>query len=351
MKKKVRLYKRKLSGRSSGLLKELPAEYQTSAIALYKAKDGKIRLELRLERETVWLSQKQMAELFETERSVITKHLKNIFSIHELEEKAVCAFFAHTALDGKTYQVAHYNLDAIISVGYRVNSKRGTHFRIWATSVLRDHLLKGYTINDRRLKELNKAVRLIADVAKRRDLSGDEAKALLSVVSDYSFALDLLDDYDHQRVALPPAKRGKVRVIDHAEVSLIIKQLREKFGGSDIFGREKDHGLKSALGAVWQTIGGEDVYPSLEGKAAHLLYFLVKNHAFVDGNKRIAAAVFLWFMEKNSALYNRDGSKRLADNTLVAMTLLIAESRPQQKDLLCRVLVNLIRGGIAASFE
>jgi prophage maintenance system killer protein len=327
-----------------GSFREEPAEYQASAMAIYKAEDGKIQLELRLEQETVWLSQKQMAELFETERSVISKHLRNIFTSGELQEKSNVQKM-HIAFSDKP--TAFYSLDVAISVGYRVNSKRGTQFRIWATSVLREHLLKGYTVNDQRLKELNKAVRLIADVVKRRDLTGDEAKALLAVVSDYMFALDLLDDYDHQQVALPPAKRGKVQAIDHAEVLRIIKQLRGKFGGSELFGREKDHGLFSALGAVWQTIDGKDVYPSLEEKAAHLLYFLVKNHAFVDGNKRIAAAVLLWFLEKNAALYNPDGSKRLADNALVAMTLLIAESRPQEKDLLCRVLVNLIRGSAA----
>jgi prophage maintenance system killer protein len=318
-------------------------------MAIYKAEDGKIQLELRLERETVWLSQKQMAELFGASSDTIGWHLKNIYSEKELDEISTAEDYSVVQTEGKrkvSRKVKHYNLDAVISVGYRVNAKRGTRFRQWATGILRDHLVRGYTVNDKRLKELNTAIRLIADVAKRRDLTGNEAKALLSVVSDYSFALDLLDDYDHQRVSLPQTKRGKVYAIGHVEVLLIIKQLREKFGGSELFGREKDHGLLSALGAVWQTIDGREVYPSLEEKAAHLLYFLVKNHAFVDGNKRIAAAVLLWFLEKNAALYNSDGSKRIADNALVAMTLLIAESRPQEKDLLCRVLVNLIRGSM-----
>ena len=179
-----------------------PAGYNESAIVIYETSEG-IRLDVKLDRDTLWLTQKQMANLFETERSVITKHLRNIFQSGELIQDSVCANFALTAADRKTYQTAFYQLDAVISVGYRVNSKRGTQFRIWATSVLRDHLLKGYSLNERRLRELNRTIRLIADVAGRRELSGDEAKALLSVVTDYSFALDLLDDYDHQRVAVP----------------------------------------------------------------------------------------------------------------------------------------------------
>ncbi len=322
-------------------VQEAPAGYGDEAIVIYQSPDG-IRVDVKLDRETVWLTQKQIAQLLDTERSVVTKHLRNIFKSGELIEDSVSANFAQTAADGKTYQTAFYNLDAVISVGYRVNSKRGTQFRIWATSVLRDHLLKGYTVNERRLKELNQAIRLIADVAGRRELSGDEAKALLSVVADYSFALDLLDDYDHQRVAVPVRTPGVVVSLDYSEARRIADRLREKFSSSALFGIEKDNGLKGALGAVMQTFGGKDLYPTLEQKAAHLLYFLVKDHAFVDGNKRIGASLFLWFLEKNGALYRPDGSKRIADAALVAMTLLIAESKPAEKDLLTRVLVNLI---------
>lgn len=321
--------------------KGTPADTTIPGIVLYRAPDGKVRLEVRLERETLWMTQKQMAVLFETERSVVTKHLKNIFSTGELVEKSNVQKM-HIAPSDKP--VAFYNLDVIISLGYRVNSRRGTQFRIWANSVLREHILKGYTINARRLKELNKAVRLIADVAGRRALAGDEATAILRVVADYSFALDLLDDYDHKTVAIPEPTKAKILRLDYEEVLRIVGRLREKYRVSELFGREKDHGLESALGAVWQTVGGRDAYPSLEEKAANLLYFVVKNHAFVDGNKRIAAAVFLWFLEKNAALYGRNGAKRIEDNALVAMTLLIAESHPEEKDLLCRVLVNLIRG-------
>ena len=314
----------------------------TGKVVLYKALDGSIAMDVRLQGETVWLTQKQMSDLFRTERSVITKHLRNIFQSKELDEKSVSAKFAHTAEDGKTYLTAFYNLDAIISVGYRVNSKRGTQFRIWATRVLRDHILRGYTVNERRLKELNQAIRLIADVAERRVLSGEEATALLRVVADYSFALDLLDAYDRQTVAPAKGSRRRVEGITLEEARQTVARLREHYGAGSLFGRERDNSLAGALQAVLQTFGKKELYPTLEEKAAHLLYFLVKNHPFVDGNKRIAATLFLWFLQKNSALYRSDGTKRIADNALVAMTLLIAESRPEEKDLLTRVLVHLI---------
>ncbi len=311
-------------------------------IVLYRAPDGTVSLDARLERETIWLSLNQMADLFGRDKSVISRHARNVFSDNELERRSVVAFFAHTAADGKTYQVEFYNLDAILSVGYRVNSKRGTQFRIWATRVLREHIVKGFTVNERRLRELNQAVRLIADVAERRTLTGDEAIGLLRVVGDYSRALDLLDDYDHQRVGLAGVTIREAAAVTYEEALRAVANLRKQFGGSDLFGREKDGSLHSSLAAVVQSFGGKDVYPSIEEKAAHLLYFLVKNHPFVDGNKRIAAALFLWFLEKNAALYRNDGGKRIGDNALVAMTLLIAESRPAEKDILARVVVNLI---------
>jgi prophage maintenance system killer protein len=314
----------------------------TGKVVLYKALDGSIAMDVKLQGETVWLTQKQMSELFDTERSVVTKHLRNIFQSKELDEKSVSAKFAHTAEDGKTYLTAFYNLDAIISVGYRVNSKRGTQFRIWATRILRDHILKGYTVNERRLKELNQAIRLIADVAERSVLSGEEATALLRVVADYSFALDLLDAYDRQTVAPAKGSRRRVEGITLDEARQTVARLREHYGVGSLFGRERDNSLASALQAVLQTFGKKELYPTLEGKAAHLLYFLVKNHPFVDGNKRIAATLFLWFLQKNSALYRSDGTKRIADNALVAITLLIAESRAEEKDLLTRLLVHLI---------
>ncbi len=311
-------------------------------IILYRAADGGPGLDVRLERESVWLSLYQLAELFERDKSVISRHLRNVFKEGELERSAVVAKNATTAADGKSYQVEYFNLDAIISVGYRVNSLRGTQFRIWATNVLRQHLVQGYTVHEKRLNELNQAVRLIADVAHRRPLSGDEATSLLEVVADYSYALEVLDDYDHQRVRLGAVSAGPVAALCLDEARHVIVHMGERFGATGLFGREKDDGLEGSLSAVVQTFGGQEVYPSLEEKAAHLLYFLVKNHHFVDGNKRIAAALFLWFLQKNQALYRADGGKRIADNALVAMTLLIAESRPDEKEVLTRVVVNLI---------
>ncbi len=269
-------------------------------IIIYQAPDGETRLDVRLSGETLWLTQAQIAELFQKERSVVTKHLRNVFAQGELERAAVCAFFAHTAADGKTYQVEYFNLDAILSVGYRVNSRRGTQFRIWATGVLRDHLLRGYSVNQRRLHELRQSLRLVEHVLDAgNELASDQTAKLLRMVTDYAYALDLLDDYDHQRVAALATFAAPAIGISYEEALNIISRLREKFGTSSLFGLEKDASLHSSLNAIMQTFDGEDVYPSLDLKAAHLLYFLVKNHSFVDGNKRIAAALFLWFMEKN----------------------------------------------------
>lgn len=311
-------------------------------IVIFKAEDGKTALNVTLEEETVWLSLNQMVTLFQRDKSVVSRHLNNIFKAKELRRDAVVAFFATTASDGKTYQVEYFNLDAIIGVGYRVNSKRGTQFRIWATGVLREHLVRGYTVNEKRLKELRQAVQLIAEVAERHPLTSDEATAVLFVVRDYTFALDLLDDYDHQRVTLAKTTKVRATPVTYEEARRFIERLKEKFDASDLFGQEKDGSLHSSLQTVFQTFDGKDLYPGLEEKAAHLLYFLVKNHSFVDGNKRIAAALFLWFLEKNRMLYKADGSKRLGDNALVAMTLLIAESKPAEKEVLTRVVANLL---------
>lgn len=342
--KKLMQSKRKIGQGGEGLVRE-PAGTcggPGGEVVLFRAPDGMITLDVRLEQETVWLNLNQMAGLFERDKSVISRHLRNIFESNELEHASVVAFFATTAADGKTYHVEYYNLDAVISVGYRVNSKRGTQFRIWATRVLRDHIVKGYSTNQKRLRDLNQAVRLIADTAKRRDLSGDEAKALLRVVGEYSRALDLLDDYDHQRVRPPHATGKVVYMLSYEEALRIIYQLQKRFSGSTLFGVEKDKGLASALGAVMQTFGNVDVYPSIEEKAAHLLYFLVKNHAFADGNKRIAAALFLWFLERNGILANSAGERLVSDAALVAMTLMIAESRPEEKDMLVRIVIHLL---------
>ncbi len=268
-------------------------------VVLYQASDGGPALDVRLDRESVWLDAHQMAELFGRDRTVIVRHIRNVYSTSELQRETTCAKNAQVAADGKVRQMDIYNLDMIISVGYRVNSLRGTQFRIWATNVLRQHLVQGYTVHERRLKELNQAVRLIADVAQRRQLSGDEATALLNVVGDYAYALEVLDDYDHQRVRLGEVSPGPVAALGVDESRQVIARMGERFGASGLFGREKDDSLEASLAAVMQSFGGQELYPSLEEKAAHLLYFLVKNHHFVDGNKRIAAALFLWFLEKN----------------------------------------------------
>lgn len=278
-------------------------------VVLYGAPDGSVRLDVRLEKETVWLTQAQMGELLGRDPSVVSRHLSNLFREGELPRAGNMQKVHLASADRPT---AFYSLEVIISVGYRVKSQRGTQFRIWATRVLRDHLLRGYTANQQRLEQLNQAVRLIVSTADRQDLSGDEALALLRVVGEYSFALDLLDDYDHQRVAAAPPGGRLVHPLAAEEALRIVDRLRERFGAGTLVGRLRGDGLESALGAVMQSFDGRDLYPRLEEKAAHLLYFLVKNHPFVDGNKRIGAALFLWFLEKNGALSRRDGEARVS---------------------------------------
>lgn len=314
-----------------------------SELVLYRSRDGTIQMDIQLEQETLWLNLDQLAKLFGRDKSVISRHLRNIFKDKELSKKSVVAKNATTATDGKTYQVEYYNLDAIISVGYRVNSKRGTEFRIWATNVLKQHVVRGYTVNQKRLKELKQTIKLASDISRRKELTGDEASILLQTVSEYARALDLLDDYDHQRVRVRKVSRRRAKPVRYEETMKLIDAMRTKFGDSAVFGKEKDDSLHSSLNAVMQSFDGKDVYPSVEEKAAHLLYFLVKNHSFVDGNKRIAAAVFLRFADKNNLLYEKDGGKRIADNALVAMTLMIAESHPKEKEVITAMLANLIR--------
>jgi prophage maintenance system killer protein len=316
-------------------------------VVLFQAEDGRARLEVRLDHETVWLTQDQMAELFGRERSVITKHLRNVFKEGELDEAAVRAKYAHTALDGKTYQTQFYNLDAIISVGYRVNSLRGTQFRQWATKVLRDHLVKGYTVHEQRLREesaklleLRQTVDLLARTLTTQEMVTETGRDVLRVINDYAYALATLDRYDHGTLTIEETTRQALRVIGYDEAIGIVNAMKGEFDG--LFGIEKDQGFKSALGTIYQTFDGKELYPSIEEKAANLLYFVVKNHAFSDGNKRIAAALFIYFLAGNAILYRPDGSKRLADNALVALTLLIAESRPEEKETIVKVIVNLI---------
>ncbi len=310
-------------------------------IALYRSKDGSVKMDVQLEAETIWLNQSQLCELFGRDQSVISRHVRNVFKEGELPQKSN---MQKMHISGSDKPVAFYSLDVVISTGYRVKSKRGTEFRIWATNVLKQHLINGYSVNEKRLKALNQTLRLAADISKRKLLSGDEATALLQTVSEYSYALDLLDDYDHQRVAIRKTSRRKAKAVSYDEAIKLIDQMRIKFGDSAVFGKEKDKSLHSSLNAVMQSFGGKDLYPSVEEKSAHLLYFLVKNHSFVDGNKRIAAAVFLRFGEKNKLIYDKEGNKRIADNALVAMTLMIAESKPKEKAVITAMLTNLISG-------
>ena len=316
-------------------------------IILYKNK-----LEVRLEKENIWLSLTQLANLFGRDKSVISRHLHNIFKSKELEKKSTVAFFATVQTEGGhsvEREIEYFNLDVIISVGYRVNSKCGTQFRVWATNVFKQHLIQGYSINEKRLKEqtenvktLQRTVQMLADLSQRKSLTSDEAAGLFEVIRHYSYALDVLDDYDHGRIEIKSATAKKSYQLTYDEGIRLIQQMRQKFGGSGLFGHEKDQSFKSALGAIYQTFGGKDLYPSIEEKAANLLYLVVKNHAFSDGNKRIAAALFVWFLDRNKILYKADGSKRIADNALVAITLLIAESQPKEKNIITALVVNLI---------
>lgn len=314
-------------------------------IILYTAPDGTLQLDVRLENETVWLTQPLIAKLFRTTQQNISLHLQSVYGEGELDPGATHKEFLSVRQEGSrqvSRRLEYYNLDAIISVGYRVKSRVATQFRQWATRVLHDHLIRGYTVNEQRLKELNQAIRLIADVTNRRELTGDEATALLRVVGQYSAALDLLDDYDYQRVAAPGAGTTVTHALSYDEAMRIVTHLRSRFGSSELFGREKDDSLQSALGAVMQTWDGIDLYPGVEAKAANLLYLVVKDHAFLDGNKRIAAALFLWFLDNNNALYNASGERRFSDAALVATTLLIAESKSDEKDVLVRIVTHLL---------
>ena len=315
---------------------------------LFQTEDGRTRLEVRFQGETVWLSLNQMAQLYQRDKSVISRHIKNIFAEGELYPEAVVAKYATTATDGKLYKVEYFNLDAIISVGYRVNSKRGTQFRIWATNVLRKHLVDGYTINEKRLNaqqnkinELQNAVHLLGNVALLEGVS-DEAKGIVQIISEYSWALNILDDFDHQRLASPKGTKKAKYKLTYEEARTIIEQMKKKFRDSALVGQEKDKSFQGSIGAIYQTFDGKDVYPTAEDKAAHLLYFVTKNHSFVDGNKRIAAALFVCFLQKTGLLLTKEGNKRIDDNALVALTLMIAASKSSEKDIMIKVILNLL---------
>lgn len=317
-------------------------------IVIYQTADGQTQLDVKLEHDTVWLSQAQMAELFQKDRTVIGRHINNVYKEQELERETTCAKFAHVGKDAdQTYQTTLYNLDVIISVGYRVKSQRGTQFRIWANRILKEYLVKGYAVNnsltEQRYTELKQLVAILGRTVKAQEtLTSDDALNLVEVVSDYTYALDTLDRYDYQQLSVEKTTNEEKFHATYEGAMAAIEGLKAKFGGSKWFGNEKDNSFKSSIGQIYQTFGGHDLYPSVEEKAAILLYLVTKNHSFSDGNKRIAATLFLWFMAGNGILFNADGSKRIADNTLVALTLMIAESRTEEKDAMVKVVVNLI---------
>lgn len=315
-------------------------------VIIYQTPDGATAIDVKLENETVWLTQAQMVILFGRDQSVISRHIKNIFREEELEEKSNMQNM-HIANSDKP--VNTFSLDVIISVGYRIKSIRGTQFRIWANNILKQYLIKGYSINESRLREQEKQLRelkstvnLLSNVLENKELNSDEATGLLKVVTDYAYALDILDKYDRQQLKIEGTTPNELFIIDYKEAKRAIYDLKDKFGGSSLFGNEKDESFKGSISTIYQTFGGIDLYPSVEEKAANLLYFVVKNHSFSDGNKRIAAYLFVWFLDKNIILYKPDGSKRIADNALVALTLMIAESKSDEKEMMVKVIVNLI---------
>ena len=319
-----------------------------NSIEIYRSQDGSVQLNVKLENETVWLTQSQMAELFGRDRTVIARHINNCYKEGELDKNITCAKFAHMGKDqDQMYETAMYNLDVIISVGYRVKSVQGTRFRQWANSVLKQYLIKGYVINQQikldRYNELKDVVRLMARaIGMQEKVTNDEYGGLFNVISDYVYALDTLDHYDYQSLSIQQTTKEEPFRATYDNAMEAINALKDKFGGSQWFANEKDDSFKSSIGQIYQTFGGEELYPSVEEKAAMLLYLVVKNHSFSDGNKRISAMLFLWFLNNNHVLYAEDGHKRIADNTLVALTLMIAESRTEEKDVMVKVVVNLI---------
>ena len=323
---------------------------EQNQIVIYQTEDGQTQIDVRLENETVWLTQAQMVELFQTTKQNVSLHVGNVFKEGELEQEATVKEYLTVQKEGKrevSRKVKYYNLDVIISVGYRVKSKRGTAFRIWARKVLKEYLVKGYAVNERirkeQIGELRQLVQVVGRTIQNQELpETTESQDLLNVVVDYTYALDTLDNYDYERLTIDKTTKQESFHATYENAMEAISGLRDKFGGSALFGNEKDDSFKSSIGQIYQTFGGEELYPSVEEKAAMLLYLVTKNHSFSDGNKRIAATLFLWFLNNNGILYRPDGTKRLADNTLVALTLMIAESKTEEKDVMVKVVVNLI---------
>lgn len=321
-------------------------------IVIYQTDDGLAAIDVKLDAETVWLNQAQMTDLFQQTKQNISLHINNIYKEEEVERDSTVKEYLTVRKEGNrevSRRIEHYNLDVIISVGYRVKSKRGTQFRKWANKVLKEYLVQGFAVNEKRLQqkveqfnELKKVIALQEKVIQGHILNTDQASELIHIISSYSKALSLLDDYDYQRLQLPESLKEAKYSISYEEAKKAIKRLAEETDATDLFGAEKDDSFKGSLENIYQTFEGQDLYPTIELKAAHLLYFVVKNHSFVDGNKRIAAFLFVWFLEKNNIFYDNSGRKNLSNDALVAITLMLAESNPDDKDVMIKVIVNLI---------
>ena len=322
------------------------------SIEIYQPKKGLPSVKVKIVENSAWLTQNQIAELFQSSRVNVTEHIQHIFDEGELDLESTSRNFRLVRQEGSrkvNRNIEHYNLDMIISVGYRIKSKTATQFRIWATDVLRNHLVEGYTINENRLKlqahkyqELQYSVKLLKNVLSLDEITQEQARGIIEVVTDYAYALDILDQYDFKTLSFKKTTKKEHYKLNYDESIQLIQNLKKQYGGSNIFGVPKDESFKSSISSIYQSIDGKDAYPSVEEKAAHLLYFVTKNHSFIDGNKRIAATLFVHFLNQNKILYRKDGSKRLPETTLIALTVLIAQSKPEEKDTIIKVIVNLI---------
>lgn len=327
-------------------------EIMETKIVIYEDVNGEIKLDVSLENDTLWLSQKQLEVLFDRDKSVISRHIKNIFKDEELDKNSVVAKNATTATDGKIYQVEYYNLDMIISLGYRVNSKRATSFRVWATKILKDYIINGYSINNKRLqqkglKELNETISLLKDTISNAQIELNEAKGLLDVILNYSRTWTLLQGYDEDSLKIDFVSKEAKFILDSDEAKNYIAQLKDelikKGEATELFGREKAGEFEGILRNIYQTFGGIDLLESVEEKAANLLYYIIKGHPFNDGNKRIGAFMFILFLSKNNILYKSNGELKINDNALVALSLMTAKSDPKQKDTIINLIVNILQ--------
>lgn len=313
---------------------------ESQNIFIYK-KENEVQVEITYENDSLWLNLNQISTLFDRDKSVISRHIKNIYKEKELPEYSTVAKNATVQYEGNrkiNRKIEFYNLDIVLAIGYRVSSAKGTQFRIWANKILKEYLVKGYSINEKRLEQLQKTIQLVQRTSKFTENKED----LLDILADYSSALDILDKFDHQSLTKNNVNNTVSYKIDYNEAKTAIEKLKVKFGGSNLFGNEKDNSFKSSIATIDQTFDGKELYPSIEEKAANLLYFVVKNHSFSDGNKRIAAWLFIWYLDKNNFLYKPNQSKRIENNTLVALTLMIAESNPNEKEMMINVIINLI---------